>query len=105
MLYHFQAHLDDIERDGVASVTLAGRTFPISRGLVEDAKGKRLSTASPTCVEHATAIFTAAKHPKSFVSLDSADHLLSDSQDAAYAAEVLAVWASRYVPKDEGERR
>ena len=52
-------------------------------------------------IEHATAIFTAAKHPKSFVSLDSADHLLSDSQDAAYAAEVLAAWASRYVPQDE----
>jgi putative redox protein len=54
-------------------------------------------------IEHAATIFTSAKHPKSFVSLDSADHLLSKSRDAAYAAEVLAVWASRYVAQDEGE--
>ena len=117
VLHHFQAHLDDIERDGVANVTLAGRTFPISRGLVEDAKGQAIEhhvanlrkallvmhapRDQTVGIEHATAIFTAAKHPKSFVSLDSADHLLSDSQDAAYAAEVLAVWASRYVPQDE----
>jgi uncharacterized OsmC-like protein len=52
-------------------------------------------------IEHATTIFAAAKHPKSFVSLDSADHLLSNSLDATYAAEVLAAWASRYVPQDE----
>ena len=117
VLHHFQAHLDDIERDGVANVTLAGRTFPISRGLVEDAKGQAIEhhvanlrkallvmhapRDQTVGIEHATAIFTAAKHPKSFVSLDSADHLLSDSLDAAYAAEVLAVWASRYVPQDE----
>jgi putative redox protein len=117
VLHQFQAHLEDIERDGVANVTLAGRTFPISRGLVEDARGQVLERHIANLrkallvmhaprdqivgIEHATAIFTAAKHPKSFVSLDSADHLLSDSQDAAYAAEVLAAWASRYVPKGD----
>ena len=117
VLHHFQAHLDDIERDGVANVTLAGRTFPISRELVENAKGQAIEhhvanlrkallvmhapRDQTVGIAHATAIFMAAKHPKSFVSLDSADHLLSDSQDAAYAAEVLAVWASRYVPQDE----
>jgi len=117
VLHQFQAHLGDIERDGVANVTLAGRTFPISRGLVEDAKGQALERHVANLrkallvmhaprdqtigIEHATAIFTAAKHPKSFVSLDSADHLLSVSQDAAYAAEVLAAWASRYVAKVE----
>jgi putative redox protein len=117
VLHQFQAHIEDIERDGVANVTLAGRTFPISRGLVEDARGQVLERHIANLrkallvmhaprdqivgIEHATAIFTAAKHPKSFVSLDSADHLLSDSQDAAYAAEVLAAWASRYVPKGD----
>jgi putative redox protein len=117
VLHHFQAHLGDIERDGVANVTLAGRTFRISRGLVEDARGQALERHIASLrkallvmhaprdqtvgIEHATAIFTAAKHPKSFVSLDSADHLLSDSPDAAYAAEVLAAWASRYVPNAE----
>jgi uncharacterized OsmC-like protein/alpha-beta hydrolase superfamily lysophospholipase len=117
VLHHFQTHLDDIERDGVANVTLAGRSFPISRGLVEDAKGQAIEhhvanlrkallvmhapRDQTVGIEHATAIFTNAKHPKSFVSLDSADHLLSDGLDAAYAAEVIAVWASRYVPQHE----
>jgi len=117
VLHQFQAHLDDIERDGVANVTLAGRTFPISRGLVEDAKGQAIERHvanlrkallvmhaprdQTVSVEHAAAIFTAAKHPKSFISLDNADHLLSKSPDAAYAAEVLAAWASRYLPQEE----
>jgi putative redox protein len=117
VLHHFHAHLDDIERDGVANVTLAGRSFPISRGLVEDARGQAIENHVANLrkallvmhaprdqtvgIEHATAIFTTAKHPKSFISLDSADHLLSDSRDAAYAAEVLGAWASRYVPQHE----
>jgi uncharacterized OsmC-like protein/alpha/beta superfamily hydrolase len=121
VLHHFQAHLSDIERDGVANVTLAGRTFPISRGLVEDAKGQAIGQHVANLrkallvmhaprdqivgIEHAATIFTAAKHPKSFVSLDSADHLLSDRRDAAYAAEVLVVWASRYVTQDGEEPR
>jgi putative redox protein len=119
VLQHFKAHLDDIERDGVANVTLAGRTFPISRGLVEDARGQAIQRHVANLrkallvmhaprdqtvgIEHATAIFTAAKHPKSFVSLDSADHLLSDDLDAAYAAEVIAAWASRYIPQVESQ--
>src|SRR5262245_35416149 len=81
VLHHFQARLDDIERDGVADVTLAGRTFRISRGLVEDARGQALRhhvanlrkallvmhapRDQTVGIEHATAIFTAAKHPKS----------------------------------------
>ena len=117
VLHQFQAHLADIERDGVADVTLGGRTFPISRQLVEDAKGHAIvrhvtqlrkallvmhaPRDQTVGIEHATAIFTAAKHPKSFVSLDTANHLLSDSLDAAYAAEVLAAWASRYLPPIE----
>jgi uncharacterized OsmC-like protein/fermentation-respiration switch protein FrsA (DUF1100 family) len=117
VLHLFGAHLDTIERDGVANVTLAGRTFPISRNLVEDAKGQAIEHRVATLhkallvmhaprdqtvgIQHATAIFLAAKHPKSFVSLDSADHLLSNSQDAAYAANVLAAWASRYIPREE----
>ena len=52
-------------------------------------------------IENAASIFAAARHPKSFISLDSADHLLSGRQDAAYAAQVIAAWASRYIPQDE----
>jgi putative redox protein len=114
VLHHFQARLDDIERDGIGNVMLAGRTFPISRSLVENARGQVLERHIANLrkallvmhaprdqtvgIEHATAIFRAAKHPKSFVSLDTADHLLSNDLDAAYAAEVLAAWASRYIP-------
>ena len=118
VLRQFDAKLDDIERDGIANVTLAGRTFPISRTLVEDAKGHTLQQHIANLrkallvmhaprdqivgIEHATTIFSAARHPKSFVSLDNADHLLSDKRDAAYAAQVIAAWASRYI--EEGEQ-
>src|SRR5262249_23986264 len=113
VLHQFEAKLGDIERDGLANVVLAGRTYPISRGLVEDAKGQAIRDHLASlrrallimhapqdqvvAIDHAASIFTAAKHPKSFISLDTADHLLSDGRDAAYAAEVLAAWASRYL--------
>jgi putative redox protein len=50
-------------------------------------------------IENASKIFLAAKHPKSFVSLDDADHLLSDAAAAAYAARVIEAWASKYIPE------
>ena len=115
VLHHFGADLERIERDGVAEVTLAGRTFAIRREFVADARAQALADrianlrrallvmhapADQTVgIEHAAAIFAAARHPKSFVSLDGADHLLSDRRDAAYAAEVMAAWASRFLPE------
>jgi uncharacterized OsmC-like protein/pimeloyl-ACP methyl ester carboxylesterase len=115
VLQHFRADLAQVEREGVASVTLAGRTFQIRKEFVEDAKAQALgdriaglrkallvmhaATDQVVGIEHASAIFTAARHPKSFVSLDKADHLLTDRHDAAYAAEVIAAWASRFLPE------
>jgi uncharacterized OsmC-like protein/pimeloyl-ACP methyl ester carboxylesterase len=115
VLQHLEADLAQIERDGVASVTLAGRIFTIRKEFIEDAKAQALKARiaslgkallvmhSPTDqtvgIEHATAIFTAARHPKSFVSLDRADHLLTSPRDGAYAAEVIAAWASRFLPE------
>ena len=55
-------------------------------------------------IDNAAAIFTAAKHPKSFVSLDDADHLITNREDALYAADVLAAWASRWVGRQTVER-
>lgn len=117
VLQHFHASLDEIERHGKAEVTLAGRTFTIAKQFVDDAKGQALQNQiaslrrallvmhAPTDqivgIEHATAIFGAAKHPKSFVSLDNADHLLLNRRDAAYVAEVIAAWASRYLPAED----
>ncbi len=105
---------EEIERDGEATVSLAGRPFRIRRQFLDDlvAEGppaERLSRLGralmvmhaplddTVSIDNASKIFQAAKHPKSFVTLDDADHLLSRERDAQYAAGVLAAWASRYV--------
>lgn len=103
----------EIEQNGVAEVVLAGRPFRISDGFLTDINeqdqtaciaglGRALLVMhSPqddlVGVDNARLIFEAARHPKSFVSLDGADHLLTDRTDAAYVARVLAAWASRYL--------
>lgn len=111
--HHFDAHADEIAEKGEAEVTLAGRRFTVKRQFVEDlseqnqaeriAQLKRplLVLHAPrdevVGVDNAARIFQLAKHPKSFVSLDDADHLLSNHADADYAASVIAAWAARYV--------
>ena len=116
VLAQFGSHVEEINAKGEAEVVLAGRNFTIRREFIEDATGQvledkiaRLGRAllvlhSPidqtVGIENAGEIFGAAKHPKSFVSLDQADHLLSRSEDAAYAASVIAGWADRYLPAD-----
>jgi len=102
-----------IARQGEARITLAGREFTIKRQLLEDleawndsahiaALGKALLVMhSPADaivpIEEAAAIYAAARHPKSFVSLDGADHMLSRRQDSEHAAAVIAAWAGRYL--------
>jgi putative redox protein len=102
-----------IERQGEAVVSLAGRSFRIKRELLEDVAQANTaaavaSLARPLMIFHSPAdtivsvddarlIFEAAQHPKSFVSLDQADHLLSGAGDATYVAEVLSAWVSRYL--------
>ncbi|WP_199432865.1 bifunctional alpha/beta hydrolase/OsmC family protein [Qaidamihabitans albus] len=104
---------EEIERSGAAEVCLAGRTFRIRRDFLDDAAAQpqaerigRLGAAllvlhSPVDelvgVDNARQVFDAARHPKSFVAIDGADHLLTRSADAAYVATVLAAWAGRYV--------
>ena len=109
----FSCDISKIEQDGEAEVNLAGRSFVIKRQFIEDirksidkeyiAKLKRplLIFHSPSDktvpIKEAEKIYRAAKHPKSFVSLENADHLLSKREDAEYVAEVVASWSSRYV--------
>ena len=109
----FSANLDEIAREGEAQVQLAGRPFRIKQQFVEDAgehnlKVKIAALKRALMVMHAPGddtvgisnameIFTAAKHPKSFVSLDSADHLLTQRPDAVYVANLIAVWSDRYL--------
>ena len=112
----FDAHLETIAADGEAEVKLAGRPFTIQKQFVDDVTDRDIAGCISTLgrallvmhspvdalvgVSNARQIFAAAKHPKSFISLDRADHLLSDRADAEYAATVLAAWASNYVPED-----
>jgi uncharacterized OsmC-like protein/fermentation-respiration switch protein FrsA (DUF1100 family) len=109
----FADRIDDIRKHGNVEVSLAGRPFHIKREFLDDIAEHnlmdhvaRLHKAllimhSPTDdtvgIDNATRIFVAAKHPKSFVSLPGADHLLSDRRDAMYAADVIAAWAERYI--------
>jgi uncharacterized OsmC-like protein/esterase/lipase len=113
----FKEHVDKIRADGVGVVTLAGRPFRITRELLDDVTEQKLDEClatlhrallifhSPTDntvgIENASRIFGAAKHPKSFVSLSGADHLLSKASDAAYVAKVIAAWVERYLDKPE----
>jgi len=107
------AALAAIEAGGSADVKLAGRPFTIGKGFVDDIRKHDLGSHitalhrallvmhaprdTTVGVENATRIFIAARHPKSFVSLDEADHLLSDRRDADYAAGVIAAWTGRYL--------
>ncbi len=116
VLAQFGSSLDEIRGKGEAQVSLAGRSFSIKRSFVEDAEGQRLEGRIRSLgrallvmhaplddvvgIEHASKIFLAAKHPKSFVSLDNADHLLSGPEAAAYAAGVIVAWAAKYLPAD-----
>lgn len=98
-------------------VELGGRSFSIQRQFIDDLekynsvahvqalKKALLIFHSPVdavvSIDEAARIYTAAKHPKSFVSLDHADHLLSNPEDSRYVAEVLSAWASRYLKTDQ----
>ncbi len=112
--HNFHAKLDQIRQKGEAEVTLAGRAFKIKRQFLEDVDQTqlepRIMTLKPALfvlhaprddivgIENAAMIFQAAKHPKSFISLDDADHLLSRREDAIYVADVLAAASARYIP-------
>ncbi|MEM1109769.1 MAG: alpha/beta hydrolase [Planctomycetota bacterium] len=103
-------HADGFNDEGLADVSIGGRPFTISRQFVEQLEGhhtdERIAALrrpllvfhSPTDqtvgIENAERIFKAAKHPKSFVSLGNADHLISRAEDAAYIGHVLGTWAS-----------
>jgi putative redox protein len=112
----FKGGLETILEKGEAEVQLGGRPFTIRRSFVDDLRNHDqaariarlhhplLVLHSPTDqtvgIENASSIFLAAKHPKSFVSLDNADHLLTRETDATYAADVIATWASRYLASE-----
>ncbi len=109
----FKERIAEIHAKGEVEVALAGRPFRIRREFLDDVAQQKLEHClhdlrkallvmhSPTDdlvgIEHASAIFAAAKHPKSFVSLSGADHLLGKRRDAVYVADVIAAWSERYL--------
>lgn len=110
---NFEADLEEIEQKGEAEVVLGGRRFNIKKQFLDDLEkpnmdkhirelGRALMVFhSPidntVGIENAAQIFLQAKHPKSFVSLDNADHLLNDEKDSLYVGKVLAAWSARYI--------
>ena len=111
--HNFADAVPQILQEGAAEVCLGGRPFVIGKDFIQDVADAELTTAvanlnaallvmhapldSIVSVDNASEIFMAAKHPKSFVTLDDADHLITRSEDAEYAAEVISTWASRYL--------
>lgn len=111
--HNFGGQLAEIHRQGSAAVTLGGRTFEIRRQFLEDIAQSSLEEAlgrlgrallvlhSPhdtvVDIDNAAKLYLAARHPKSFVTLDGADHMLSREADAEYAAEIIATWSERYL--------
>ncbi len=113
VVHNFGVKIDEIQNAGEATVSLGGRDFSIRKQFLDDleandvlekvAKLKKplLVLHSPVDqtvgVEIATQIFVAANHPKSFVSLDNADHLVTNNQDADFVASIISAWAIRYI--------
>ncbi|WP_018935745.1 alpha/beta fold hydrolase [Thioalkalivibrio sp. ALJ24] len=118
VLDHFGEALETIETEGEATVNLAGRPFRIRREFVEDLRSQTQAERirdldRPLMILHAPGdtvvsvdaarrIFETARHPKSFVSLDDADHTLLNPADAEYVAGLVAAWGARYLGEDEG---
>lgn len=109
----FREALPRIRAEGSAEVRLGGRPYRVSDAFLEDVKSSDLETIlgklkpallvlhaprdEVVSIDNAARIFMAAKHPKSFVTLDDADHLITRAEDAEYVAEVIAAWAAKYI--------
>lgn len=113
VLRHIEASADEIEERGEAEVSIGGRPFRVKKQFLDDLRSQHvegiLSGLEPALlfmhspaddvvgIDNAARLYQMAKHPKSFISLDRADHLLTEKEDSRYVAAVLAAWASRYV--------
>ncbi len=104
---------EDLRERGEATISLGGRPFLMRKQFLDDLERQNVSSSIGSLrkallimhaplddivqIDNASSLFAAAKHPKSFISLDKADHLLSQPEDSRYAGRVLAAWASRYL--------
>ncbi len=111
--HHFEQDRDKIMQEGEADIKLVGRPFKIKKQFIEDIEGfkleqhvKNLKKAllvlhapmdQTVGIENAAQIFGWAKHPKSYISLDDSDHLITKKEHAEYAGNMIATWAERYL--------
>lgn len=115
VIHNFSDSLEEITEEGLAKVKLGNRAFTIKKQFIDDLQqykntGFNLSKKAllvlhapldaTVSIAEAEKIYKAAKHPKSFISLDGADHLMTRKEDSEYAAEVISSWVSRYVFKE-----
>lgn len=117
---HLSESIEDIEEEGEAEINIGGRPFTVKKHFLEDIRQKKIEgylsgwdksiliMHSPQDkiveVENAARLYHAAKHPKSFITLDGADHLLSEKRDSRYAGDLIACWSQRYVDVSEREK-
>ena len=117
----FGENLDELRANGIANVNIGGRPFPLKQQFVDDLTEHNLGDTltamrkailllhSPqdtiVGIHNAAALYERAHHSKSFVSLDGADHLLTDEEDSMYAGTVIGTWAKRYLKQGETEIR
>ncbi len=115
--HNFSGSLDEIDKDGEAVVSLGGRKFTIKKQFIDDIGQTSLVPAiselrkallvlhapldKTVGIDNAAAIFQAARHPKSFVTLDDADHLITNGAAADYVASVIAAWSRKYIDQPE----
>ncbi|HUF04469.1 MAG TPA: bifunctional alpha/beta hydrolase/OsmC family protein [Aridibacter sp.] len=109
----FSSEIENIRKAGYADVSIGGQSFRLKKQFIDDVESQDISKAlsageraylflhSPqdqiVSIDNAAELYKAARHPKSFISLDGADHLLTDEEDACYTGSVIAAWAERYV--------
>tara|TARA_R110002049_G_scaffold13509_3_gene58709 strand:+ start:59819 stop:61036 length:1218 start_codon:yes stop_codon:yes gene_type:complete len=119
LLHLFSKEVESIHKNGVASVDIAGRYFDVQKQFIDDLSAQNteekitnlrkalLVFHSPVddvvSIDQAGIIFSKAKHPKSFITLDNASHLLTNNDDAAYVANTIVAWAQRYIDCHEDE--
>jgi putative redox protein len=114
VLNHFKESREEIEQKKISEVNIGGRPFNIGVQFIRDVESQKTAALLPklrkallilhspqdqiVSIENAAEIYMAARHPKSFITLDGANHLLTEKKDASYAAKMIGAWVSRYLP-------
>lgn len=120
VLQHVAGSRKEIEENQVSKVTIGGRPFNIGLQFIQDIESRKTADFLPklrkallimhspqdkiVSIDNAAEIYVAAHHPKSFITLDGANHLLTAKEDATYAAKMIGAWASRYLPTSHDEK-